>query len=61
MREQGIAEPQKNSAKEKTDRRRDPARRSCAEAISIDGARSDQKLAAIITPAANPSMISSSV
>jgi hypothetical protein len=59
MREQGIAEPEKHAAKEKTYRRRNPAWHSLRR--SLDGASSDQKLAAIITPAAKPSIISSSV
>ena len=61
MREQGIAEPEKNSAKEKTYRWRNPARHSWPKPSRSMVRESDQKLAAIITPAANPSIISSSV
>lgn len=48
-------------SRRKSPPRRNPAAagsqglRPCLRAISIEGARSDQKLAAIMTPAANPS------
>ena len=48
-------------AREEPDQRPAPSGQPGPSAISIAGARSDQKLAAIMTPAAKPSMASSTL